>query len=87
MERSTDLFIDQIARLVRRWGLVTPAIAFLEANKPLSFVSSQALLMLQPITDLFVARELSTGLAELLADRKRLELLLARLERVEAEEK
>jgi hypothetical protein len=76
-----------VAHLIARWGLVTPAITFLEANKPLSFVGSQALLMFQPITDFFVARELSMDLATLLADRDRLELLLARLETVQTEHK
>lgn len=84
MDKPADPLVDQIARLIARWGLVMPAIVFLEANKPLSFVGSQALLMLQPITELFVARELSTDLARLLADRDRLGLLLARLETVEA---
>lgn len=79
-----DPLVERITRHIARWGLVTPAITFLEANKPLSFVGSQALFMLQPITDFFVARELSTDLAILLADRDRLEKLIARLETVEA---
>ena len=77
-----DPLVEQIARLIARWGLATPAIALLEANKPLSFVGSQALLMLQPIADFFVTRELTTDLATLLADRDRLEMLVARLESV-----
>lgn len=79
--------MERMAHLIARWGLVTPAITFLGANKPLSFVGSQALLMFQPITDFFVARELSMDLATLLADRDRLDMLLARLETVEAEHK
>jgi hypothetical protein len=43
------------------------------------------LLMLQPITDFFVARELTSDLVTLLADRSRVEQLVARLERVGAE--
>jgi hypothetical protein len=79
--------VERMAHLIARWGLVTPAITFLGANKPLSFVGSQALLMFQPITDFFVARELSMDLVTLLADRDRLDMLLARLETVEAEHK
>jgi hypothetical protein len=84
MDTSRDQLVERIAHIIARWGLVTPAITFLEANKPLSFVSSQALLMLQPLTDFFVTRELSADLVTLLADRKRLEKLVARLEMVEA---
>ena len=76
MDTSGDQLIERIAQIIARWGLVTPAITFLEANKPLSFVSSQALLMLQPLTDFFVARELSADLVTLLADRNRLEKLV-----------
>ena len=84
MDASGDQLVERIAHMIARWGLATPAITFLEANKPLSFVGSQALLMLQPLTDLFVARELSADLITLLADRNRLEKLVARLEMVEA---
>ena len=84
-DTSGDPFVERMAHLISRWGLVTPAIAFLEANKPLSFVGSQAMLMFQPITDFFVTRELSMDLATLLADRDRLELLLARLETAKTE--
>ncbi len=82
---SNDPLVERTAHLIARWGLVTPAITFLGANKPLSFVGSQALLMLQPITDFFIARELSMDLVTLLADRDRLDTLLARLETVEGE--
>ncbi len=84
---SKDPLVERMAYLIARWGLVTPAITFLGANKPLSFVGSQALLMFQPITDFFIARELSMDLATLLADRNRLDILLARLETVEEEHK
>ncbi len=77
---ARDALIERLAHLVDRWGLVTPAIFFLEANKPLSFVGSQALLLLQPMTDLFMAPELTADLAALFADRGRLETLISRLE-------
>jgi hypothetical protein len=86
MKASGDVLVTRLTDLIARWGLATPAIAFLEANKPLSFVGSQALLMLQPIADMFVARELTTDLANLLADRERLERLVANLETVEGKE-
>ena len=80
METPGDALVERLARLISRWGLATPAILFLEANKPLSFVGSQALLLLQPMTDLFMARELTADLAALFADRDRLETLISRLE-------
>lgn len=83
MDTSSDPLVERLVHLIHQWGLVAPAITFLEANKPLSFVGSQALLMLQPIADLFVARELTTDMAALLSDRNRLERLIANLETVE----
>ncbi len=80
MNTSADALIERLAHRIARLGLVTPVVVFLEANKPLSFVGSQALLMLQPVMDLFVARELTSDLVTLLADRDRLEMLIARLE-------
>jgi hypothetical protein len=80
MEPPGDALVERLAHLIGRWRLATPAVIFLEANKPLSFVGSQALLMLQPMTDLFIARDLTGDLAALFADRERLETLITRLE-------
>jgi hypothetical protein len=84
METSRDPLVERLVNLIDRWGLVAPAIAFLEANKPLGFVSGQALLMLQPVADLFVTREITTDVAALLSDRSRLERLISSLESVES---
>ena len=86
MDKPTDPVVERLVYLIARWGLVTPAIAFLEANKPLSFVGSQALLMLQPMTDLFGASEQTKDLAVLLADPNRVGRLIASLEAVENQE-
>jgi hypothetical protein len=87
MESSTDQLVERLSCLIARWGLLAPAIAFLEANKPLSFVGSQVLLMLQPITNFFVTRELTDDVVMLLADRDLLEQLVARLETVRSKSK
>jgi hypothetical protein len=84
METSRDPLVERLVHLIDRWGLVAPAITFLEANKPLGFVGGQALLMLQPIADFFVTRELTTDVAALLSDRNRLETLISNLESVES---
>ena len=80
MQMPGDALVERLAGLIGRWRLATPAVLFLEANKPLSFVGSQALLMLQPMADLFLAHELTADLAVLFADRDRLETLITRLE-------
>ncbi|MCG2767164.1 MAG: hypothetical protein ABIK79_17100 [Chloroflexota bacterium] len=68
--------IEKVARRVERWGLVTPAVLFLELGKPLSFVGSQILLLAQPLWG-----PVASQYADLFEDPRSLDQLLARLER------
>jgi hypothetical protein len=80
MAKDTEQLIEAIAQRVADWGLTIPALAFLEINKPLSFVFSQLALIGQPLLDVFVTHEQSTVWTTLLADRDQIEALIARLE-------
>jgi hypothetical protein len=78
VKRREEL-IEGLVRQVNEWGMVAPAILFLEAHKPLSFLASQFLLLSQPTLEPFlggVVREY----ALLLEDRENLETILSRLE-------
>jgi hypothetical protein len=77
---SADGLVECWARRIARWRLVTPAIILLEANKPLSFVGSQALLLLGPFVDFFGPAGWLTDACALLADRDRYEGLIVQLE-------
>lgn len=48
MEQQTQAVAD-LARWIRERGLESPAILFLQANKPLAPIGGQALLFLQPV--------------------------------------
>lgn len=77
--RRREELIEGLVRQVNEWGMVAPAILFLEAHKPLSFLASQFLLLSQPTLGPFlggVAREY----ALLLEDRENVETILSRLE-------
>jgi hypothetical protein len=77
--RRREELIEGLVRRVNGWGMVAPAILFLEAHKPLSFLASQFLLLSQPTLEPFlggVVREY----ALLLEDRKNVETILSRLE-------
>ena len=80
MESSSNILIERTARHIADWKLTAPAVAFLQVNKPLLFVGSQVLLMLQPMLDVFLVRQLTTEWATLMADRDQIEVLIARLE-------
>ena len=61
--------------------LASPAIFFLESGKPLGYVASQALYFFKPIVETVMQNPAAYDrLAELLARRGAVELLLRRLE-------
>lgn len=77
--RRRKELIEGLVRRVNEWDVVVPAILFLEAHKPLSFLASQFLLLFQPALEPFlggVVREY----ALLLEDRENVETILSYLE-------
>jgi hypothetical protein len=75
-----DLLIERLVQKVSRWGLTAPAILFLEANKPFSFIGSQALLFFQPLLGFLLGDEVIGGYAQLFEDQANVERLLQLLE-------
>ena len=73
-------FVEKTSNKIVELGLTAPAILLLEAHKPLAFVSSQLLLVAQPILDIFLPQNLVKNSADLLADSNQVEQLIARLE-------
>jgi hypothetical protein len=69
-----------VASTLRRWGMTTPAILFLESNRPFSFFAGQFLLVAEPLLGLFVRTARSREVARLLDDPASVELLLQHLE-------
>ncbi len=73
-------FIDMMANKIANLGLTAPAILLLEANKPLAFVGSQLLLVAQPTLDIFFPHNVTSNMADLLADPAQLEQLITKLQ-------
>ncbi len=78
--RQQEELIDRLADWIARQGLVAPAVFLLEANKPFSFLGSQALWMLQPLLGPAIGHDQIVAYAQLLQDRSSVERLLERLE-------
>ena len=76
-----DLLIERLAQKISSWGLTAPAVFFLEANKPFSFIGSQALLFFQPLLGFLLGDEVIGGYAQLFEDQTNVERLLHLLER------
>ncbi len=79
-----EQLIDRLTRRIAKLGMIAPAILFLEAYKPLSFIGAQMLWATQPFLSIaFNAQDLS-DLAALASDEAGTESLIARLEALQA---
>ncbi len=77
---ETTNFVDKVAHKINNLGLTTPAILLLEAHKPLAFLGSHLLLIVQPTLDIVTPPNLIRNTADLLADPHQLEYLINKLE-------
>ena len=75
-----DKLVAELAAGIKRRKLIAPAIMFLEANKPFSFIAGQLLLVAEPVLGLFVENNKTREFALLLEDHENVELLLQQLE-------
>ena len=82
--RTEDILFDQVAEQVVRRGLATPAVFFLELNRPLGFLAGQATHLLSPFLGPLFGLGNVRRLAQLLEDPASVDRLL---DRIEAREK
>jgi hypothetical protein len=78
-ERRDELLGDLARKVVRR-RLQTPAIFFLEMNKPLTSLASTAITFSQPTLGAFFGFQRMAEWAALLSDRENVERLIQRIE-------
>ena len=83
-EEDLKIF-DKVALKIKKFGMVTPAILFLESVKPLSYVGSQTMVFFQPIIKtIFKGRDYDR-FSRLLEHRSSINELIKRIERDENE--
>jgi hypothetical protein len=80
-----DRIIEKIAREVKRRGMETPAILFLEMHKPVSFFASQGMVMFSPFTAPFIGMENVQIASKMMEDRENVERLIRRIEELAVE--
>ena len=73
-----------VSRFIVRFGLTVPTILALESMRQLSYVGSQFMHMMSPSIAAFLPMTSWDALAELLEDRRGLDLLLDRIEATDA---
>ena len=77
-QKRRDELIEAIAERIDQFGMIVPAIFFLEMNKPLSYIGGQAMHFFAPIVGVFFST--FEDYAYFLEDRKNIELLIQKLE-------
>jgi hypothetical protein len=87
-ERERELrerVIERVARVIVERRLETPAMLFLESNRPLTFLAGQGVLAAMPLIGGFVAPADVEALSRVLDSEESLDMLVARIEELTAE--
>lgn len=80
-----DRVIERVARTIVSRRLETPAILFLESNRPLRFLTGQGILFALPVIGSFIPPADLEALARVLDSEESLDLLIARIEQLAGE--
>jgi hypothetical protein len=77
-ERKNQV-IEKLASAIKARRLESPAVLFLELNRPIGFLMSQATFFARPFLSFFLSPDEAEAAAEVLADRDAFDRLLNRL--------
>jgi len=79
-------FLEKIAKKIHRYGLVTPAVFFLEMTKPLALLGSHFLVFFGPIINSFIQAENYYRTVQVFEEPKNVEILLKMIEELDKNE-
>lgn len=77
--------LDKIAKKVVYWKMSVPAILFLESVKPLNYIGSQMMAFFEPFVQTLFSWKDYEEFRKMMEERGTIELLLQRIEKLEAE--
>ncbi len=77
--------IEKIARYIVNKRMGAAAIMTLESLRPLNFIASQAMYVLEPFAEIFVDQNSYEEFALLIEDQKYVKLLIKRIDELDAE--
>jgi hypothetical protein len=80
-----DRVIERVGRIIVERRLETPALLFLESNRPLTFLAGQGALAAMPLIGGFIPPAEIEALARVLESEDSLDLLVARIEELARE--
>lgn len=79
-QEQNEQLIERLTQRIGRWQLTLPALLFLQVTRPLSFIAAQGLLLCEPLLGTLNQDATLVEYADILADRDKLDSLVARLE-------
>lgn len=79
-EQETEDLVENLAFQIRKRKLETPAILFLEMNKPVTRLAGNALIVFTPFIAPFVGMDNVHNYSRLLMERENVERLILKLE-------
>ena len=82
-----DEIIDYLARRVVQFGMETPAVAFLEMNKPVTWLASQLVAFFEPYIGIVSNPRLVGEIRTLMQDRSNIDRLQDRIEELAEEQR
>jgi extradiol dioxygenase family protein len=77
--------VDRVARFLVRFGMTVPAVLAIESMRPLGFVGSQFMHLLTPSIGVFLTTDQWNALASLLEKRRGVDVILDRIELIDAQ--
>ncbi|MPM54909.1 hypothetical protein SDC9_101692 [bioreactor metagenome] len=80
-----DFIVNYMAEKIDKYGMGTPAMVFLEAGRPLSFIGGSIMWGAAPFLNIFVNDKYTREIALFLEDRKNIEILIQKIEQLEFE--
>lgn len=80
LDERGERLIEELAQRIVSQRLETPAIFFLEMNKPLTFLASQSLLLATPLLGAFIKPSRIEEYSQLLDSRDNMERLIGRID-------
>ena len=85
-DEETEALVQKAATEIVRRKMQTPAILFLEMNKPLANVGANSALVLAPFAVPFFGFDFVNDYSRLFSKRENVELLLQRIEQLSAKQ-
>lgn len=82
LESDDITLIKRLANFVVRRKMSVPAVMFLESVRPLNFISSQTMVFFKPILSRFFSSYEYNRLADILENRKSIDILINEIEQL-----